>query len=103
MWASSPRLRWGTAAHPFESTDTGRVPNAWHVRTLARVDVQPLRMEPELLDRLPTDPLTDADQAALRAWVADPNAPDKELADALLRAGRKAEQEGGSCGYLPRC
>jgi hypothetical protein len=56
--------------------------------------VRPFRMEPELLDRLPTDPLTDADQAALRAWLVDPTAPDKELASALLRVGRKAEQEG---------
>jgi len=45
-------------------------------------------------DRLPTQPLTDIDTVGLRAWVADRAAPVRELAQALLTTGRKAEQEG---------
>lgn len=54
----------------------------------------PYRMEPELLTRLPTLPLTGRDRKGLRAWCADPNAPCGTLARALLDSDRKAEQEG---------
>ena len=58
------------------------------------VEVRACRMEADLLDRLPTQPLTDNDRVGLRAWRADRTAPVRELAQALLTTGRKAEQEG---------
>jgi hypothetical protein len=51
-------------------------------------------MDHELLGQLPTQPLTEHDRAALRAWLADEDAPDRDLAEALLATNRKAEQEG---------
>ena len=65
-----------------------------HLTEILPCPVTPWRMEPDLLDRLPTQPLTDHDRAALVAWCADPDAPLQELANRLLMAGVKAEQEG---------
>lgn len=59
-----------------------------------QVSVVPYRMEPELLTRLPTQPLTERDRKGLRAWCADPEAPCRALAQALLEGDCKAEQEG---------
>jgi len=56
--------------------------------------VEPWRMEPDLLKRLPTTPLTPRDIAGLKAWCDDPTAPGQDLARALLQKGEKAEQEG---------
>ena len=64
------------------------------IQSLVSVEVRAYRMEVDLLDRLPTQPLTDNERVALRAWVADRAAPVRELAQALLTTGRKAEQEG---------
>jgi len=61
---------------------------------LLPVPVLPFRMEPELLDRLPTKPLTGYDRGGLKAWVADEAAPCRELAAAMLERDRKVEQEG---------
>jgi len=61
---------------------------------LLPVPVRPFRMEPELLDRLPTKPLTGYDRRGLKAWVADEAAPCRELAAAMLDRDRKVEQEG---------
>lgn len=65
-----------------------------HLAEELPVPVRPWRMEPELLERLPTLPLTPADRDGLQAWVEDPGAPARRLAEALLRTDRKAEQEG---------
>lgn len=59
-----------------------------------QVPVVPYRMEPELLTRLPTQPLTGRDRKGLRVWCADPEAPCRALARALLDGDCKAEQEG---------
>lgn len=59
-----------------------------------QVPVAPYRMEPEILTRLPTQPLTERDRKGLRAWCADPEAPCRALARALLDGDCKAEQEG---------
>lgn len=65
-----------------------------HLQQILPCPVRPWRMEPELLDRLPTQPLTARDREALRAWRQDPDAPLQALAEALLARGVKAEQEG---------
>ena len=65
-----------------------------HLTEILPCPVSPWRMEPDLLNRLPTQPLTDRDREALVAWRADPDAPLQELAAGLLGAGVKAEQEG---------
>lgn len=56
--------------------------------------VEPWRMEPGLLDQLPTTPLSDLDREGLTAWLSDPEAPAHALARALLDRGVKSEQEG---------
>lgn len=65
-----------------------------HLSETLPCPVAPWRMEPTLLDVLPTQPLTDRDRDALAAWRADPAAPLQDLAAALLARGVKAEQEG---------
>lgn len=65
-----------------------------HLTEILPCPVSPWRMEPDLLERLPTLPLTDRDREALVAWSGDPDAPLQDLAAALLVAGVKAEQEG---------
>lgn len=65
-----------------------------HLTEILPCPVSSWRMEPDLLNQLPTQPLTDRDREALVAWRADPNAPLQELAAGLLVAGVKAEQEG---------
>lgn len=59
-----------------------------------QVPVVAHRMEPELLARLPTQPLTERDRKGLHAWCADREAPCQTLARALLDSNSKAEQEG---------
>jgi hypothetical protein len=78
----------------WSDLDVGGLRILRQIRSLVPVEVRPYRMEAELLDRLPTQPLTEHDKAALRAWVGDREAPDRQLAQAQLDAGRKAEQEG---------
>lgn len=65
-----------------------------HLQQVLPCPVRPWRMEPELLDALPTRPLTSRDREALVAWRADPTAPLQDLAAALMERGVKAEQEG---------
>jgi len=65
-----------------------------HLGELLPVPVRPFRMEPELLDRLPTIPLTDGDREGLMAWLEAPDARCPELVRAMLARDRKAEQEG---------
>lgn len=65
-----------------------------HLEETLPVPVKPWRMEPELLEGLPTLPLTSRDRSGLAAWLADDGAPLRELALALLERGVKAEQEG---------
>lgn len=72
-----------------------------HLTEILPCLVSPWRMEPDLLSRLPTQPLTDRDREALVAWRGDPDAPLQEQAAALLGAGVKAEQEGRSSGSTP--
>lgn len=78
----------------WSDLDVGGLRILRQIRSLIGVTVCPYRMEPALLDHLPTQPLTDSDKAALITWVADTDAPDRDLARALLASGRKAEQEG---------
>ncbi|MBW2253714.1 MAG: DUF2399 domain-containing protein [Deltaproteobacteria bacterium] len=65
-----------------------------HLQERLPVPVVPWRMEPELLDRLPTLPLTKRDEEGLRAWAEDETAPLRELAEAMVARREKAEQEG---------
>ncbi|MFO0750333.1 MAG: DUF2220 family protein [Myxococcota bacterium] len=65
-----------------------------HLADILPVPVAPYRMQPELLDVLPTRPLTARDRAGLEAWLTDPAAPARDLAAAMLARGVKAEQEG---------
>lgn len=80
----------------WSDLDVGGLRILRQIRSLVPVDVEvrPFRMDHELLGQLPTQPLTEHDRAALRAWLADEDAPDRDLAEALLATGRKAEQEG---------
>jgi hypothetical protein len=74
--------------------DVGGLRILRQIRSLVPVGVHPHRMEPDLLQRIPTQPLTDNDRNALAAWIADSTTPDRELAEAILASGKKAEQEG---------
>ncbi|MCP4604325.1 MAG: DUF2399 domain-containing protein [Proteobacteria bacterium] len=58
------------------------------------VPVRSFRMEPELLDVLPTTKLTDRDCDGLESWLKQKNPLLIELAEAMLNKGCKAEQEG---------
>jgi hypothetical protein len=78
----------------WSDLDLGGLRILRQLQSLVSVEVRAYRMEADLLDQLPTQPLTDSDRVALRAWVADTAAPARELAQALLTTGRKAEQEG---------
>jgi hypothetical protein len=78
----------------WSDLDVGGLRILRQIQSHVSVEVRPYRMEAALLDRLPTQPLTENDKAALRAWVADTSAPVRDLAQALLATGRKAEQEG---------
>jgi hypothetical protein len=69
-----------------------------HVARSVGVPVEPLRMEPRLLDRLPGRPLTDRDVRLLEARIAA-GGPYAELAAAMQRTGVKVEQEAW---YLER-
>ncbi len=51
------------------------------------------RMDAALLDSMPTIPLKQTEHAELRKWIADPLAPGRELAAAIVEKQRKAEQE----------
>ena len=78
----------------WSDLDVGGLRILRQIQTLVPIEVRPYRMEPELLDRLPSQPLTLNDKASLAAWLADGTAPARDLAQALLNCGRKAEQEG---------
>lgn len=65
-----------------------------HLTEILPCPVRPFRMEPVLLDALPTLPLSARDREALVAWTADPTAPLQDLATAMRVRGEKAEQEG---------
>jgi hypothetical protein len=65
-----------------------------HLGSIVSCPVRPYRMEPTLLDRLPTRPLSPRDRVGLAAWLNDPEAPLRDLAVAMLERGVKAEQEG---------
>ena len=78
----------------WSDLDVGGLRILRQIQTLVPIEVRPYRMEPELLDRLPTQPLTLNDKASLAAWLTDGTAPARDLAQALLSCGRKAEQEG---------
>ena len=73
--------------------DVGGLRILRYLRDTLPIPVHPFRMDPALLDRLPTRPLTTRDREALEAWLADPEAPAHPLARALLAANAKAEQE----------
>lgn len=64
-----------------------------YVRSFASVEVRMFRMEAALLDSMPTLPLKQTEREELAKWVADPEAPGRELAAAILEKERKAEQE----------
>jgi hypothetical protein len=74
--------------------DLGGIRIFRHIAKKLPVPLTPWRMEPGLLDRLPTLPLTARDRKGLQAWVEERDAPLQELARELLERGVKAEQEG---------
>ena len=74
--------------------DVGGLRILRHLQTILPVRVHPYRMDVKTLDLLPPLPLTERDRLALAAWLADEEAPLRELAQALLTRGVKAEQEG---------
>jgi hypothetical protein len=78
----------------WSDLDLGGLRILRQLQSLVSIEVRAYRMEADLLDQLPTQPLTDNDRDVLRAWVDDRAAPVRELAQALLTTGRKAEQEG---------
>jgi len=57
------------------------------------VELVPWRMEPALLDELPTRPLTEHDRRRLSRYLEDPDNPLRDVAQALLDRGCKLEQE----------
>jgi hypothetical protein len=65
-----------------------------HLGEILPVPVRPFRMEAELLDRLPTLPLTERDREGLTAWLEAPDPLCADLVRAMLARDRKAEQEG---------
>jgi hypothetical protein len=65
-----------------------------YLKETLNAPVAPYRMTLELLSTLPTVPLTESDRSGLNAWLNDNDAPLKELADAMIKQNRKAEQEG---------
>lgn len=65
-----------------------------HLQTLLPVPVRPFRMDPALLEQLPTQPLTERDRIGLVQWLQDPEAPCHTLAQTMLERDQKAEQEG---------
>ena len=78
--------------------DPGGLAILRHLQSCLPVPVRLWRMEPALLETLPSLPLSEEDRKRLHAWQADPQAPLQELAAAMLQAGRKVEQEGWFLG-----
>jgi Wadjet anti plasmid transformation system JetA-like protein len=78
----------------WSDLDLGGLRILRHLQSIAPVEVRPFRMDPALLEQLPTKPLTENDRAGLKAWIDDQAAPHRDLAQALVHADRKAEQEG---------
>lgn len=74
--------------------DVGGIRILRHLQEVLPLPVRPFRMEPQLLHHLPTQLLTERDEAALCAWIEDEDAPCRELAAMMLNRGAKAEQEG---------
>ena len=74
--------------------DVGGMRILRHLSAILPCPVSPWRMEPALLEQLPTRPLTARDREALVLWLADLEAPLRELAEAMLSKGVKVEQEG---------
>lgn len=66
---------------------------ASHVRTLGEVDVDPWRMDETDLDRPDTAKLTTEDWIELHRYLRLADAPQRALAEAMRRSGRKLEQE----------
>ncbi|MCP4676655.1 MAG: DUF2399 domain-containing protein [Deltaproteobacteria bacterium] len=64
-----------------------------HLDKIMPISVRPFRMEPELLTQLATRPLEDRERLGLEAWLADQDAPCRQLAAEMLRLDCKAEQE----------
>ena len=79
-------LHWG-------DLDLGGLRIFRHLRDTLPARVEAFRMEPKLLEQLPTRPLTATDREGLRHWREDDEAPLKDLAVALLERGVKVEQE----------
>lgn len=73
--------------------DVGGLRILEHLRQTFPCPVRPFRMDPELLEELPTRPLTDSDRAELQKWLGDCAAPVRTQVKALLAADRKLEQE----------
>ena len=70
-----------------------------HMAQSLNTAVVPYRMEPELLDTLPTLPRTHRERVHLTQWITDETAPCKSLVRKMLDTNRKAEQESW---YLKR-
>jgi hypothetical protein len=71
----------------WSDLDLGGLRILRQIQSLVSVEVRAYRMEADLLDRLPTQPLTDNDKLALRAWVADTAAPAREACVTRPRRG----------------
>jgi|GEM_PF-2366452 len=83
-----------TVVDHWGDLDLGGLRILKHLGELLPVPVRAYRMDAELLDRLPTLPLTERDREGLTAWLEQPDPPCAALARAMLATGRKAEQEG---------
>ena len=64
-----------------------------YVQSFSPVKVRMFRMEATLLESMPTLPLAETELAELAKWIADPDAPGRKLASAMVQLKRKAEQE----------
>jgi len=70
-----------------------------HLGSVTGLPVEPFRMAPELLDRLPGRPLTERDRGLLIQWIAQ-DKPWRGLAEAILARGVKVEQEAWYAGGM---
>lgn len=73
--------------------DPGGIAILRHLRACLPVPVRSWRMEPELLDRLPGEPLSEEDRRRLEGWLAGDPGPERELIERMLSVGRRCEQE----------
>lgn len=77
----------------WSDLDLGGLRILRYLRSFSPIEVRTFRMEPSLLDVMPTLRLLASERAQLEKWIEDAMAPGRELAAGMLARGRKAEQE----------